>query len=90
MQQVGRYQIMEKLGRGGMATVFRARDPDIGRDVAIKFLHASLCEDAEYRARFLQEARSAGQRGNGESDPVFCSAKTLVQVVSLPVQPKNA
>ena len=60
VQQVGRYQIMEKLGRGGMATVFRARDPDIGRDVAIKFLHASLCEDAEYRARFLQEARSAG------------------------------
>ncbi len=51
---------MERLGRGGMATVFRARDPDIGRDVAIKFLHASLCEDDEYRARFLQEARSAG------------------------------
>ena len=60
VQQVGRYQIMERLGRGGMATVFRARDPDIGRDVAIKFLHASLCEDDDYRARFLQEARSAG------------------------------
>ena len=60
VQQVGRYLIMERLGRGGMATVFKARDPDIGRDVAIKFLHASLCEDEEYRARFLQEARSAG------------------------------
>ena len=60
MQQVGRYQIMERLGRGGMATVFRARDPGIGRDVAIKFLHASLCEDDEHHARFVQEASSAG------------------------------
>ncbi len=56
----GRYQILDRLGRGGMATVFRAHDPSIGRDVAIKFLHASLCEDAGYRARFLREARAAG------------------------------
>jgi serine/threonine-protein kinase len=60
VQQVGRYQIMEKLGRNGMATVFRARYPDIGRDMTIKLLHASPCEDDEHRARFLQEARSAG------------------------------
>ncbi len=56
----GRYQILERLGRGGMATVFRAHDPTIGRDVAIKFLHASLSEDEGYRARFLREARAAG------------------------------
>jgi serine/threonine-protein kinase len=43
-----------------MATVFKAHDPTIGRDVAIKFLHASLCEGEDYRARFLQEARAAG------------------------------
>jgi|JI10StandDraft_1071094.scaffolds.fasta_scaffold03919_3 HAMP domain-containing protein len=60
VQQVGRYQILERLGRGGMATVFRANDPTIGRDVALKFLHASLCEGEDYRARFLQEARAAG------------------------------
>ncbi|HEY1391840.1 MAG TPA: serine/threonine-protein kinase, partial [Methylibium sp.] len=59
-RQVGRYQIQDRLGRGGMATVFRAHDPGIGRDVAIKFLHATLCEDEEYRARFLREARAAG------------------------------
>ena len=45
--------------RGGMATVFKAHDPTIGRDVAIKFLHASLCEGEDYRGRFLQEARTA-------------------------------
>ena len=60
VQQVGRYKILERLGRGGMATVFRANDPTIGRDVALKFLHASLCEGDDYRARFLQEARAAG------------------------------
>ncbi len=60
MQQAGRYQILERIGRGGMATVFKAHDPTIGRDVAIKFLHASLCEGEDYRARFLQEARAAG------------------------------
>ena len=60
LQQVGRYRIHERLGRGGMATVFKAHDPGIGRDVAIKFLHASLCEEPEYRARFLSEARAAG------------------------------
>ncbi|WP_161974539.1 protein kinase domain-containing protein [Piscinibacter terrae] len=59
-RQVGRYLIRERLGRGGMATVFKAHDPGIGRDVAIKFLHATLCEDAEYRGRFLREARAAG------------------------------
>ena len=60
VRQVGRYRIGERLGRGGMATVFKAHDPDIGRDVAIKFLHATLCEDEEYHARFLREARAAG------------------------------
>jgi serine/threonine protein kinase/HAMP domain-containing protein len=60
LRQVGRYLIGERLGRGGMATVFRAHDPDIGRDVAIKFLHATLCLDEEYHARFLREARAAG------------------------------
>ena len=60
LRQVGRYVIQERIGRGGMATVFRAHDPQIDRDVAIKFLHASLCEDPEYRSRFLREARAAG------------------------------
>jgi HAMP domain-containing protein/predicted Ser/Thr protein kinase len=60
VRQVGRYLIQSRLGRGGMATVYRAHDPQIGRAVAIKFLHASLAEDDECRGRFLREARAAG------------------------------
>lgn len=60
VRQVGRYMIQAPIGRGGMASVFKAHDPGIGRDVAIKFLHASYCADDEYRARFLLEARAAG------------------------------
>ena len=60
LRQAGRYLIRSRLGRGGMATVYRAHDPSIGRDVAVKFLHASLCEDEECRVRFLREARAAG------------------------------
>jgi serine/threonine protein kinase/HAMP domain-containing protein len=57
---VGRYRISERIGRGGMASVYRAHDPSIDRIVAIKFLHAALCEEDEYRTRFLREARAAG------------------------------
>ena len=59
-RQVGRYEVRSRLGRGGMATVYRAHDPSISRDLAIKFLHASLCEDEECRMRFLREARASG------------------------------
>lgn len=60
IRMAGRYQILGQLGRGGMATVFKAHDPGLGRDVAVKFLHAPLCADEEYRSRFLREARAAG------------------------------
>ena len=59
-QQVGRYQVSERIGRGGMASVFRAFDPGIDRVLAIKFLHPDYCEDEGYRARFIREARAAG------------------------------
>jgi serine/threonine-protein kinase len=60
VRQVGRYLIQSRLGRGGMATVYLAHDPSINRNVAIKFLHASLAEDEECHSRFLAEARAAG------------------------------
>ena len=58
-QQVGRYLVQKRLGRGSMAAVYRANDPQMGRDMAIKLLNASVCEDEELRLRFLQQARAA-------------------------------
>jgi HAMP domain-containing protein len=60
-QQVGRYQVSERIGRGGMASVFKAFDPSIDRVIAIKFLHADFCSDEGYRSRFLRESRAAGK-----------------------------
>lgn len=54
---IGRYDVIDRLGRGGMGVVFRGRDPRIGRLVAIKLLHVN---DEGLRERFLQEAQSAG------------------------------
>jgi hypothetical protein len=59
--QVGKYKILEKLGQGAMGEVFRAHDPVLGRDVAIKILAESLSGDDSARLRFQREARSAAQ-----------------------------
>ncbi|MBT3322274.1 MAG: serine/threonine protein kinase [Anaerolineae bacterium] len=54
-----RYQLLEAQGKGGMATVYRARDKMLERDVAIKLLRDDYSEDEEFRAKFHQEARAA-------------------------------
>ena len=70
-RQVGRYQILAKLGEGAMASVYKAFDPSIGRALVIKFLHADLCVDAEYRNRFLREAKAAGVLSHSNIVTVF-------------------
>jgi formylglycine-generating enzyme required for sulfatase activity len=57
--RIGKYELQEFLG-GGMSHVYRALDTVIGRTVAVKILTAAGCEDAEAKARFLAEARMAG------------------------------
>jgi eukaryotic-like serine/threonine-protein kinase len=58
--RLGPYEILSPLGSGGMGEVYRARDPRLGRDVAIKVLPASFSSDADRLKRFEQEARAAG------------------------------
>jgi hypothetical protein len=63
LKVLGRYRILGELGRGAMGVVYRAVDPMIEREVALKTLHAELPPDiaGEVRVRFLREARSAGR-----------------------------
>jgi serine/threonine-protein kinase len=57
MQKFGRYEILTEVGRGGMATVYLAHDPAFDRRVAIKVLPAKFTHDAQFRARFMREAK---------------------------------
>src|SRR5256885_16265635 len=51
----GRYQLVHKLGWGGMATVWRGEDLTLGRPVAVKVLHEGLAQDEGFRGRFERE-----------------------------------
>ena len=57
---IAQYTIVSKIGEGGMGEVWRARDPKLGRDVAIKVLPAAFSENSERLRRFEQEAQAAG------------------------------
>ena len=58
--RLGPYEILAPIGAGGMGEVYRAKDPRLGRDVAIKVLPASFSADADRLRRFEQEAKAAG------------------------------
>ncbi len=58
-QAIGHYQILDKLGEGGMGVVYKARDSRLERFVAIKMMRLAKLADAERKQRFLQEAKSA-------------------------------
>lgn len=63
-REIGKYTITELLGEGGMAVVYKAHQPSLDRDVAIKILTGPLARDEEFVARFRREAIAAGGLGH--------------------------
>ncbi|HSM58644.1 MAG TPA: serine/threonine-protein kinase [Candidatus Sulfomarinibacteraceae bacterium] len=68
---IGRYEVKSELGRGGMATVFLANDPLIGRDVAVKVLPREFLHDPSFRGRFEREARTIAMLEHPAIVPIY-------------------
>ncbi len=70
-EKIGRYEIKGELGRGGMATVYRAYDPSFEREVAIKVLPRELMHDPQFRDRFRREIKTIASLEHPAIVPVY-------------------
>jgi len=70
-ENVGPYRVMEQLGRGGMATVYKAYHASLDRYVALKVLHPAFLEDEGFLARFQREARLVAKLEHPNVVPVY-------------------
>jgi len=70
-QYVGRYRIVERVGRGAMGVVYRARDETMNRDVALKVVGADLEDDPEIHVRFHREAQAAARLSHPNIITIF-------------------
>jgi tRNA A-37 threonylcarbamoyl transferase component Bud32 len=70
-KNISRYEIRREIGRGGMATVYLAYDPNFGREVAIKILPQELLHDPAFRTRFHREARTIAALEHPAIVPVY-------------------
>ncbi|HET9232549.1 MAG TPA: protein kinase, partial [Candidatus Eisenbacteria bacterium] len=75
-RKIGRFLVLAKLGQGGMATVWKARDELLGREVALKILDEKLAHDDKSRRRFLHEARTAASLDHPGAVAVFDSGES--------------
>jgi serine/threonine-protein kinase len=70
-RKIGGYDIVERIGAGGMAEVYKAYDPAVDRFVAVKVLLEEYCKDPEFRSRFHLEARSIAMVEHAHILPIF-------------------
>jgi serine/threonine protein kinase len=68
---IGRFQIREQLGQGAFGTVYRAFDPQLGREVALKVPLQGTLDNPKARERFLREAKAAGRLQHPHIVPVY-------------------
>ncbi|HNB41161.1 MAG TPA: serine/threonine-protein kinase [Anaerolineales bacterium] len=70
-EKIGRYEVKSELGRGGMATVYRAVDPNSGREVAVKVLPREMMHDPQFRERFEREIKMIASLEHPAIVPVY-------------------
>src|SRR5579859_948037 len=70
-ENVGPYRITDRLGQGGMATVYRAYHANLDRYVAIKVLHATFKEDPNFLTRFQREAQIVARLEHPNIVPIY-------------------
>jgi serine/threonine-protein kinase len=70
-ERLGRYDLLEEIGRGGMGAVLRGHDPELGRDLAVKVLLPGQQDDPALVSRFTDEAQIAGQLQHPAIVPVY-------------------
>ncbi len=85
--QLGRYEIVEELGAGGMATVYLARDLELRRDVAVKLLFPHLCRKPDVVTRFQREARAAAALDHPNIMKVFDVGGGVTDAGEAPFEP---
>src|SRR5580700_4089568 len=61
LPELAKYEALEEIGHGGMATVYRARDKRLGREVALKVIHPHLRNSVEVASRFFAEAKAVAK-----------------------------
>jgi serine/threonine-protein kinase len=74
--QLAKYELVEELGHGGMATVYLARDKRLGREVAVKVIHPHLRDSGEVVSRFNTEARAVAKLRHPNIVEVFDVSET--------------
>ena len=70
-EKIGRYIVKSELGRGGMATVYRAHDPSVDREVAIKVLPREMLHDPQFRSRFEREIKMVAALEHPSIVPIY-------------------
>lgn len=74
-QTLGQYRIIEQIGEGGMATVFKAFQPGLNRDIALKVLPPHFAKQADFTERFAREAQAIGNLHHPNILPVYDSGQ---------------